>query len=654
MRDSSRQPPYFPADLPVFRHEGEILSAVRNSNVIILTGETGSGKTTGIAQILYQAGYSDIRITQPRITAATSVAEFVASALNETVGETVGYQSSLHKKVGPKTKIIFPTDGLQLMHEIHGHGIPDREDAVIVIDEHHERSENIDTLVGLLIERLKKGARFRLVFSSATADVDRLMAWLQPLFGLIPHIHVEGRTFPVHEENIRPEEALTQTLDALREGKNTLVILPGVRQIHEWCALIDDSGLDVEILPLYADLSKEERDRVFVTTYDRPKVVVATNIAQTSITIPDLDVVVDMGLERVPTIDDTGVPGLAMALTSRADCDQRKGRTGRTRHGESYLAGTARERRRPHPTPSIHASPLESLVLRLAKVNLTPEQLEWLDAPKAPQLNMARLRLEQLGALKKGKITKLGAEMLMHPLPPSYARMVCEAKRRDVLADMLAMVACASIGKTIYDSENHNLLDLINSHDSDFIAQKNLFVDTWRDLKIANPDDPDDWLEEQGIIPRRFHRAMDLYLALCDAEQLEPFTGFKPISKTRDMLASVLSGLWPYGIWQLEGRHAVDMVGNRRLLSREGCTPADGELVVGEPFNLSERQDFNLYLLQRVSLIDKKLINQVVPGGFKELPTPKVQPKLQQAASKPQRKGKPDRRKSKQRRQRRG
>ena len=309
-----------PVELPVFSHREEILKAVRSSQVSVLTGETGSGKTTGIAQILHEAGYSYIRITQPRIAAATSVAEFVAQALGQEVGDAVGYQTSLYKNFSDNTSVTFITDGLQLAQEVHGHGVPNREDCVVVIDEHHERSTNIDALVAFLLRRISRGARFRLVFSSATADVKRLKEWLEPMMGeVIPHVHVSGRTYPVQEHHIHERDVLDTTVQELMHGRNVLVFQPGVKEIETFCEELRQTGVDAEILRLHSKLSKVEQDRVF-KRYDRPKVVVATNIAQTSITIADLDVVVDTGLERRPMVDIFGAQGLTLSLTSRADC----------------------------------------------------------------------------------------------------------------------------------------------------------------------------------------------------------------------------------------------------------------------------------------------------------------------------------------------
>jgi len=363
---------------------------------------------------------------------------------------------------------------------------------------------------------------------------------------------------------------------------------------------------------------------------------VATNIAQTSITIPDLDVVVDLGLERRPTVDKYGVPGLAKTLTSKADCDQRKGRCGRVRPGEAYLAGTPRERRRDFPIPAINASQLDGLVLRLARGRFVPERMQWLDAPNKEQLEVSRKRLQLLGALNKGgKLTKIGEEMVTLPLDPTYARMICEAQRRDVLEDVLVMVAVASTGRALYDTNDDSLVAQANAYDSDFMLMKDIFVDTYRDLQIANPKDADAWLEKRGIIPRRFHRAYDLYVALCEQMGVTPFEGFKAITKEKDMLASIFSGLWVYGVWRVEGRHGVDMAGNRRLLSAEGAKPESGKLIIGEPFNLFEGRELQLYLLQRVTAVSRKIVNEVLPNGMASLPVPPMQPELQKAESAP-------------------
>lgn len=605
--------------LPVFAHRQEILNAVRDNSIVILTGETGSGKTTGLARILLEAGYSDVVITQPRITAATSVAEYVAKSLGEPVGQRVGYHSSLNRVTSPQTRVVFRTDGLQLARETHGDGIADREDAVIVIDEHHERSVNIDTLVAVLLQRLKNGAKFRLVFSSATAEVARLMNLLAPLVGYVPHVHIEGRTFPVRFEQAGSTDLIPITTQQLKAGRNVLVFLPGKREIETVTEVLLRAKLDVEVIPLYADLSKEEKDRAFAA-YTRPKVVVATNVAQTSITIPDIDVVVDSGLERTPTFSKRGVPGLMMANTSQADCRQRMGRAGRTKPGVYFLCGAPLANRPAFPQPEIHHSNLDTIVLRLAQAKLKPETLLWLDPPYRRHVALARKRLAMLGAVKgpqdKIKLTPTGEQMLGYPLDAAYARMMVEAHRRDVVTDMLALVAAASVGGILNPQEPrfHG-----RSCDSDLLDQRDLFLGAALDWR-ANPGQTEaelaTKLADLGLVPRRFHRAWDLYQVLCAREGIEPLSRLATLDRQKNLLACVAAGLWPNGLWRVEGRHGLADEGEPRLISKSSCANAEGNLVVAEPFDLDD-----MCLLQNLSKVSPKMLDQIIPGGRAALAT---------------------------------
>ena len=625
-----------PAVLPVFAYRAEILKVLRTSQVLILSGETGSGKSTGLARISHDAGYTTL-ISQPRIPAATSLAEFVALALGQKVGQSVGYNTSLNKCYGDESQVIFITDGLQLNKEVHADGIPDREDCMVVIDEHHERSQNIDGLSGVLLERIKRGAKFRLVFSSATAEVERLKEWLAPIFGQeIPHVHISGRTFPIEEHLIGAHEVLCTTVEHLMHGSNVLVFQPGVKQIDAFCEQLKKTGLDIEILPLHSGLSKSDKDRVF-RSYSRPKVVVATSIAQTSITLADLNVVVDTGLERRPVVDAWGNAGLTMALTSRATCDQRKGRCGRTSPGIYYLAGTPRERRRAFPLVAMNTTNLDGLVLRLKKGNYRPEKMEWLDKPNKSQLASSRRRLKQMGATKgNGRLTPRGERMAAYPVDPCYARMICEAKDRGVLPDVLAMVAVASTdNKPLFDPEDERFEDRIACYSSDFILMKDVFIETYHQQCIQEPADLDRWLEGEGIRPQHYRRALELYLSLCKKTDTLCFEGFSASNKEKDMLASIYAGLCPYGVWRVQGEHAVDTAGNHRQLSKYSARPEEGTWVVGEPFNLHDGEGFDLYLLQRVSVVSKQIVKGVLPN---DLEHPPIQAALQKKAATKKRK----------------
>lgn len=610
------------AALPVFSHRKDILKAIRGSQITIVTGETGSGKTTGLAHLLLDGNFKEVVITQPRITAATSVAEYVAKARGEDVGQSVGYHSSLNKVAGPKTKVIFRTDGLQLARESGGHGIPSDPSCVLIIDEHHERSINIDALLALALERIRKGDTFRLVIMSATAEVDRLQAFLEPHFGPIPHVHIEGRTFPVQFEQRTASDLVPTAIKQLERGRNVLIFLPGVREIESVCDALSQSGVDAEIRPLFADMSKEEKDLAFAA-YSRPKVVVATNVAQTSITIPDIDVVIDSGLERVPTLDKGGVPGLALADTSRADCLQRMGRAGRTKPGFYFLCGGIFERRPAHLAPEIHTNRFDGVVLRLLASGHKLANLLFMDAPRKYQLQLAYTRLQQLGAITKAqKLTKAGERMLCYPLDPEYARMLIEARNRDVVTDILAVVACASVGGIMDMRALSQHGAKIRHGDSDLLAQKDTFLGLSQDITISAlaGEDLDEFLRENDVVPRRFHRAMDVYFKLCELEEVIPFANMRAVSKNKDMVACIAAGLWPWGVWVADGRHATSARGEARLISKASVINAAGDLVVGEPFNLETATgDGDLALLQNLTVVSMRTLEQVLPEGEKDL-----------------------------------
>lgn len=610
-------------DLPVYEKESNIVAALAECQVLVLTGETGSGKTTGIGEILYRHGYNRIVITQPRIKAATSVAEYVATLFDEEVGNTVGYASSQYKSVGPNSRIIFRTDGLQFQREAHGNGIENDDRSVIVIDEHHERSINIDMLVSFLVTRINNGEKFKLVFSSATAELERLMNWLHGELGYRPkHVHIPGRTFPVTSHNIPMSAMLTQTEELARQGRNVLVFMPGVKEIVGFIDRLEATGVDAEILPLYSDLSKVEGDRAFAA-YDKAKVVVATNVAQTSITIPDIDAVVDSGQVKVPMIGQDGVQGLALAFASRADCEQRKGRAGRVKPGDYYLAGLPMEKREAFPEPQIFTGLLDGAILRLAKAGLRPERMPWFDQPKPEMVKAARKRLVKLGAMKKNHtITERGADMATFPLEPFHANMVIEARQLDVASDILAAVAVASVGGIAF--EEAALPQHCDGFDCDMLAQKDMFVEAFMDHHahvFDNEQDFDLWLEHRGIKPRRFHRARDLYEHMCERENIIAFNELKPMTKRKDMVVALATGLWVWGIWFAAGNKAYHATENERRIGRE-CVALDGStLVLGTPFDILTDEK-PLRVLQSIVPVTKKLLDIAIPTGLHGIQLP--------------------------------
>ncbi len=276
-------------ELPIAQYKEAILDTVANNQVTIIVAETGAGKSTQGPQYFLEAGYRFV-ITQPRILAARSLAERVAGEFGCELGGLVGYRTARERKDSKDTKCLFCTDGLALVRELGGvEGYN-----LIILDEVHEWSINIETLVAWYKKALGTNPKLKLVLMSATIDAEKLSTY----FGGAPIVKIPGRLFPVTE--IRPSGKILEddAIRLLKEGRNVLIFQPGKKEIGETIDLLRASGVNAEVLPLHGELSPAEQALCF-QTYGRPKCVVSTNVAQTSVTIPDIDAVVDPAPEPV-------------------------------------------------------------------------------------------------------------------------------------------------------------------------------------------------------------------------------------------------------------------------------------------------------------------------------------------------------------------
>ncbi len=459
----------YPPDLPITERREEILEAIRDHQVVILAGETGSGKSTQIPKMCLELGRGDgawIGHTQPRRIAARSVAERVASELGEAVGATVGYAVRFSDKVSSRTKVKVMTDGI-LLAEIQRDRTLERYDTII-IDEAHERSLNIDFLLGYLKQLLPRRPDLKVIVTSATIDTARFSAH----FDDAPIIEVSGRTFPV-EHRYRPLDAdPDQTLDqaegiaeAVRElwfdrgpidtSGDILVFCSGEREIRDAATAIDDLGLSgLETLPLYARLSASEQHKVFAAHQSR-RVVIATNVAETSLTVPGIRSVIDTGLARISRFSNrTKVQRLPIEPVSRASADQRSGRCGRVAPGvcirlyseDDYLA-------RPEFTePEIQRTNLASVILQMASLGLgSIEDFPFVEPPDHRSIRDGIAVLEELDAVDPADegtrewLTPTGRRLARLPLDPRLGRMILEAGRNGCLREVLVIAAGLSI-----------------------------------------------------------------------------------------------------------------------------------------------------------------------------------------------------------------
>ncbi|MES2563013.1 MAG: ATP-dependent RNA helicase HrpA, partial [Pseudomonadota bacterium] len=454
--------PTYPDDLPVVARREEIAREIRDHQVVIISGETGSGKTTQIPKIcleLQRGVHGLIGHTQPRRIAARTVATRISHELKSPLGHAVGYKVRFADKLSGDTYIKLMTDGI-LLAETQSDPLLRAYDTII-IDEAHERSLNIDFLLGYLKGVLTRRPDLKLIVTSATIETERFSRH----FSGAPIIEVSGRTYPVEyryrpleaadedEEDQDLAEAILDAVDELsreRGGGDILVFLPGEREIRDISeALRKHHPVGTEILPLYARLSYEEQERVFSTGGAR-RVVLATNVAETSLTVPGIRYVIDAGLARVNRYSwRNKVEQLQIEKIARASADQRAGRCGRVAPGicirlyaeDDYAA-------RPEFTdPEILRSSLASVILRMKALRIGEvESFPFLDPPGARMIADGYQLLTELGAVDEAhQLTQIGWQLAKFPIDPRIARMVLAAKREDCLREVLIIASALSI-----------------------------------------------------------------------------------------------------------------------------------------------------------------------------------------------------------------
>ncbi|HWI25189.1 MAG TPA: ATP-dependent RNA helicase HrpA, partial [Lysobacter sp.] len=454
-------------DLPIATEAERIVELIRAHQVVVVAGETGSGKTTQLPKLCLAAGRGAagmIGCTQPRRIAARAVARRVAEELQVPLGGAVGYQVRFTENVGEQTAVKFMTDGI-LLAEIQSDRWLSQYDTIIV-DEAHERSLNIDFLLGYLKQLLQKRRDLKLIVTSATIDTERFAAH----FFDAPVVSVEGRGYPV-EVRYRPlegegdDEGDRSVLDGIvgacdeivRESRlgDVLVFLPGEREIRDaHQALERRKYRHTEVLPLYARLSARDQDRVFNPGPQR-RIVLATNVAETSLTVPRIHYVVDPGYARVKRYSPRQkLDRLHVEPISQASADQRKGRCGRIAPGTCYrLYAEADFESRPRYTdPEIRRAALAGVILRMLSLGLGRiEEFPFLEPPDPRAVADGWQTLSELGAVDdiadhgRRRLTDVGRTMARLPVDVKLARMLVAANAHGVLQEMLAIASFLGI-----------------------------------------------------------------------------------------------------------------------------------------------------------------------------------------------------------------
>ncbi|MEV6779369.1 ATP-dependent RNA helicase HrpA [Streptomyces syringium] len=551
----------YPEQLPVSQKKDEILEAIRDHQVVIVAGETGSGKTTQIPKICLELGRGVkglIGHTQPRRIAARTVAERVAEELRTPLGEAVGWKVRFTDQVGGETLVKLMTDGI-LLAEIQ----TDRELRqydTIIIDEAHERSLNIDFILGYLAQLLPRRPDLKVVITSATIDPERFSRH----FGDAPIVEVSGRTYPVEvryrplleEDSSDPDrDQITAICDAVdelqREGDgDILVFLSGEREIRDTADALEKKKLRfTEVLPLYARLSHAEQHRVFQRHTGR-RIVLATNVAETSLTVPGIRYVIDPGAARISRYSHrTKVQRLPIEPVSQASANQRKGRCGRTSDGicirlyseDDFLS-------RPEFTDAeILRTNLASVILQMTAAGLGDiEKFPFIDPPDRRNIKDGVDLLQELGAIDpkekdhKKRLTPLGRKLSQLPLDPRLARMVLEADRNGCAREVMVIAAALSIqDPRERPSEKQQQADQqharFKDETSDFLA----FLNLWRYVR-----------EQQKTLSSSAFRRM------CKSE----FLNYLRIREWQDIYSQLRTVAKTMGIQFAEGDAASDHI----------------------------------------------------------------------------------------------
>ncbi|PIE74606.1 MAG: ATP-dependent RNA helicase HrpA [Deltaproteobacteria bacterium] len=500
LRKKSMPVPEFDLSLPINSKKKEIVEAIKKNQVLIISGETGSGKTTQLPKLCILAGRGikgEIACTQPRRIAAVSVAERIAEELKQPIGENIGYKIRF-KNLAPKNSVIkIMTDGILLAETLTDRFLNEYD--TIIIDEAHERSLNIDFLLGFLINLIKKRKDLKIIITSATIDTEKF----SKAFGNAPIIEVSGRTYPVEtiylpdekndDENEETELSIlaSNAADLIEDDGDILIFMPTENDIMETIEKLRGRNYkNSVIMPLYARLPSHLQQKVFRQESKR-KIIVATNVAETSITIPGIKYVIDTGLARIPKyIPNSRTTSLPVSKISKSSADQRQGRCGRVANGiciRLYSEEDYNERPRFTP-PEILRSNLADVLLKMTALQLGDiKKFPFIDNPESKNINDGYNLLTELGAVKETnktgfyKLTQTGRKLAKIPLDPKLSRMLVEASEKGCLEEVTKIVS----GITSGDPRQHfeeNKEKAVAAHKifkdplSDFISILNIWT----------------------------------------------------------------------------------------------------------------------------------------------------------------------------------
>lgn len=609
----------FSDTLPVFDFKDQIVDTVDQNQVTIITAETGAGKSTQIPQYLAAHGYAKVVVTQPRILAARNLSSRVREEWAIRTGKDgdglIGYRTAHERDDSPDTQILYCTDGLQLVREITGAGVGERQ--VLVLDEVHEWNENMEVLVAWAKKRCQEEPRFKVVIMSATIETETLAQF----FNTSAVIEIPGRSHQVTKR--KGTDVVDEIINHLTTQSNMLVFLPGKSEIENVAEAIKvkADATNVPIIPLHSQLEATAQQEAFAS-YPNGKIILATNIAQTSITIDDIDVVIDSGLERRSEVR-SGVEGLFLAQISQADCLQRAGRAGRTKAGEYILAPydtmpcVEFDARPAYAVPEILRKHIDRLALRLANVGIDIGVLDFYHDPSQKAIHRAKRTLIALGALTAdGDVTPIGRQMEQFPVESNYARMLVEARQysQEIQSKLAAVIGIQEVGGIVKAGTRYTgWRKFTKQTKSDLLAQY--------DVYLALPDIASNDYEELGIISKNVTKSREVM------ERLDHDLGFNstpllPITANEEdgLLRSVVAGQVDQ-LWTVDDHgDAVHISTKQHRELSSGTVVRNPKLVTGIPFDLqvpTHSGDLEtLHLLQGITVVNTDWLIDLAPQLF--------------------------------------
>ena len=604
--------------LPIDPYRGEIAKTISRSPVTIITAETGAGKSTRVPLWLWSQGLR-VHVTQPRRIAARALSNYLALQTGKVWGEEIGYQTGFESRKGAKTSLLYLTDGVKMLQETMGH----RSYDTLILDEVHEWNLNQEILIGLVKKGLQEGrfgaTRQRVVIMSATLDAGPLSRFLDDA----PVISVPGRAFPVEKIHDAPYGLLPQAVGLVEEGRNILVFQPGKREIADFTEELKEqlhrSGLKAVILPLHAEQSLPEQNKVF-RTYPHPKVVIATDIAQTSLTIEDIDAVVDRGLKKeIRTVH--GIEGLYTVEISRAEALQRAGRAGRVKEGTYVLCSEIPlESRTPFPEPEIRRLNLDSALLRLLHWKINPLEMPFFHSPTRSLLVKSLESLKVFGALdRSGRVTKDGEKMVRYPLSVRSSRLLLEASSggRRVMESALGLIAVLETRGIVNQTYLGESFLPQGTYRSDPLNQLIFLKDRRSYKKLINFKKA----ETAGEIVRELRERLKDSHLWPEEEKSPPNPERERKLLYRALISSLCDGLFLRG----EGEYYLRGTEERRLERTSLLRENPPEMAIGIPFDLSgpwenprtgEREETTLRLLTFASELSLPILDELKPFSY--------------------------------------